>query len=380
MNLVPSAIDRPVRSVSSAMAFFLLPIAIPLPAWAHHSFAAEYDPNLVGTISGEVVEVRFVNPHVRYRLRTRLDDGSAEEWEIQTHNVGTMRRMDWDADTVQVGDRIEVTGAMGRNGARKLSMDTVILADGSRRAPRGGEFGAAYADTEVNADPSKSYGITPNTDYPIDITGFWTNRYKFRLTVDDLEPKPTPFTAAGRRLYAATEPWQDPSKRCAASGLPRNFGAPVSMQILDAGTHYLMILGGGVRRIWMDGRRASADVLPSPMGFARGRWEGDELVIETTHLLPGWLDGSGLPMSGDGTRLVERYTFSDDRLSIDRVMTIHDPYYTAPLIRRRGSARSDNPEAAEGGSSCDSISHYRDLAEQGLLESLWEPAPQRHAD
>ena len=131
-----------------------------------------------------------------------------------------------------------------------------------------------------------------------------------------------------------------------------------------------MILGGGVRRIWMDGRRASADVLPSPMGFARGRWEGDELVIETTHLLRAGSTARACRWSGDGTRLVERYTFSDDRLSIDRVMTIHDPYYTAPLIRRRGSARSDNPGAAEGGSSCDSISHYRDLAEQGLLESL----------
>ena len=57
------------------------------------------------------------------------------------------------------------------------------------------------------------------------------------------------------------------------------------------------------------------------------------LVIETTHLSAGWLDGSGLPMAGDGTRIVERYEFADDRLSIERTMTIHDPYYTAPLVR-----------------------------------------------
>jgi hypothetical protein len=108
------------------------------------------------------------------------------------------------------------------------------------------------------------------------------------------------------------------------------------------------------------------------MGFSSGHWQSDELVIETTGLQAGWLDGTGLPMSGEGTRLVERYTFSEDRLSMDRVMTIHDPYYTEPLIRRRGSARSDAIDVGGEGNDCDSVSHYRDLWEQGLLEALWE--------
>ena len=36
------------------------------PTLAHHSFAAEFDYDATGTIEGEVVEVLFVNPHVRY--------------------------------------------------------------------------------------------------------------------------------------------------------------------------------------------------------------------------------------------------------------------------------------------------------------------------
>ena len=357
-----------------AAAFPLLLLAVQLPAQAHHSFAAVFDPERIGTVVGKVVEVRFANPHVRYRLLAELDDGTTEEWEVQTHDVRTMLRMGWRADTARVGDIIEVTGALGRDGTKRVSMDSVVLPDGSRRTPRGGEVDSAYTATEVNADPNKSYGYAPSTKHPIDISGLWSNRYKFRLTVDDLEPKPTPFTAEGRRLHAATEPWQDPRKRCASGGLPRLFGTHAPMQILDAGTHYLMILTGSPRRIWMNGRQAPPETLPTPMGFSRGRWEGDELVIETTHLAPGWLDGSGLPMSGDGTRVVERYRFSDDRLTIERVMTIHDPYYTAPLIRTRGSARDDDLEAevSQGRTDCDSTEFFTDLRQQGLLESFLE--------
>ncbi len=121
------------------------------------------------------------------------------------------------------------------------------------------------------------------------------------------------------------------------------------MEIVDAGTHYVIIHveHNTPRRIWMDGRKAPADHASLSLGFSVGRWEGDELVIETTHLLPGWLDGSGLPMSGEGTRLVERYDFSDDRLAMDRTMTIYDPYYTQPLVRKRGSARGDDVAIGE---------------------------------
>ncbi|HEY5623361.1 MAG TPA: DUF6152 family protein [Gammaproteobacteria bacterium] len=339
-------------------------------AHAHHGFAFEFDTELQGSVAGEVTEVRFTNPHVVYMLSVETEDG-AEEWLLQTHNVGVMRRLGWDANTIRVGDRIEASGSLGRGGTRKLSIDSVILADGTRRTPRGGEYADAYTTDEVNASSDNVYGITAR-GYPIDITGGWSNRYKFRLTVNDLEPKPTPFTPEGRAVYEATEDWQDPSKSCRGGGLPRSFGIPAEMQVLDAGDHYVFINAGSVRRIWMDGRDAHDDLLPSPMGFSVGRWEDNVLVIETTHLLPGWLDGSGLPMSGDGTRLVERYTVSEDRLTMDRVMTIYDPYYTQPLVRTRGSARDDELDLMGGGSGCDPTSYLRDLFNQGLIEGLWE--------
>ena len=337
------------------------------PAFAHHSVAAEFD-EAEGELHGEITQVWYVNPHIRYRL-TVQDDGTTEDWELQAGNVTNLRRANWFEDTLEVGDEITVFGRLGRDGARKLLIGEVELADGSRIAPRG--TGGNNDRQRVNASVDKDYTYPgKNADYPIDISGAWRNNYRWHVTVDDLEPKPTPFTAAGRRLFEATEPWHDYSLRCLSVGLPRVFGAPYNMDIVDAGNHYLFVYveHNTPRRVWMDGRQAPENTPPTSNGFSVGHWEGDELVIETTHLEAGWLDGSGLPMSGDRTRIVERYAFDDDRLTIDRRMTIYDDaYYTEPLVRQRYSARGNDLDITEQ-ASCDPDSYYRDLAASGRLE------------
>jgi hypothetical protein len=347
----------------------LLACSVAAPALAHHSFAAEFDANTTAELDGKIVEVWWNNPHIRYRLEVQGEGGATEEWELQASSVTSMQQLGWTATTLKVGDELKVSGQLGRNGAKKLYVRNIVRPDGTRLATGRGD--AAGPDpNQVHATPGKRYGYgAVENDYPIDITGPWRNRYKFRVTVDDLEPKPTPFTAEGRALYEATDHYEDYALRCLALGLPRLFGSPYNMEIVDAGTHYVMIHveHNTPRRVFMDGREAPPGLAPSSLGFSVGRWEGDVLVIETTHLAPGWLDGSGLPMKGDGTRIVERYEFTPDRLAMDRIMTIYDPYYTQPLVRRRGSARDDEVDLSEQ-ASCDPDSYYRDLLEAGRLE------------
>jgi len=353
------------RVITLIGALFLAPVAS-----AHHSVAAEFDTSQRADLQGEITQVWFTNPHVRYRLSVTNADGAREDWELQGGNVTNLLRQNWTADSLRVGDRVTASGALGRNGAKKLQIREIVTADG-RVVPARGGAPATPRDTIV-ASADKVYSYGERRADPIDITGAWRNDFKWRVTVDDLEPKPTPFTAEGRRLFEATQPWHDYSLRCLAPGLPRIFGAPYNMDIVDAGSHYLMIYleHNTPRRVWMDGRTPPANTPATPMGFSVGRWEGEELVIETTHLSPGWLDGSGLPMKGDGTRIVERYEFSDDRLSIERTMTIHDPYYTAPLVRQRFAARGDDLALTEQ-APCDPDSYYRDLAASGRLEEAF---------
>ena len=142
------------------------------------------------------------------------------------------------------------------------------------------------------------------------------------------------------------------------------------MEIIDAGSHYVVlhVQNNTPRRIWMDGRKPVDDIPATSMGFSIGHWEDDVLVVETTHLSPGTLDGSLLPMSGMDTRVVEHWDFGSDRLSMDRTMTIFDSYYSKPLIRQRGSIRSDSIEIIEP-APCDPDGHYRDLLENDRIEA-----------
>ena len=340
-----------------------------LPALAHHSFAAEFEADKTAELSGKIVQVWWNNPHIRYRLQVTGEGGATEDWELQASSITSMQQLGWSETTLEVGDELKVSGQVGRNGAKKLYVRSIERPDGTRLVTGRGD-NSGPDPNQVHATLGKRYAYGPaRQDYPVDITGPWRNRYKFRLTVDDLEPKPTPFTDEGRALFASTDHYQDPALRCRALGLPRLFGSPYNMDIVDAGSHYLMIHveHNTPRRVWMDGRQPTSATQPSSLGFSVGRWEGDVLVIETTHLLPGWLDGSGLPMKGDGTRIVERYELTPDRLAMDRIMTIYDPYYTQPLVRRRGSARDDNVDISEQ-ASCDPDSYYRDLLELGRLE------------
>ena len=342
-------------------------IAASPPALAHHSFAAEFDANATAELKGTIAQVWWNNPHVRYRLETTTKDGATEEWELQASSITALQALGWNASTLKAGDAVTVSGQLGRDGAKKLYVRNIVRADGTKLAT--GRDSNAPDPNQVHATRT-SYGYgNARGNYPIDISGAWRNNYHWHVTVDDLEPKPTPFTAEGRRVFESKDHWQDTALRCLPLGLPRLIGSPYSMEVVDAGNHYLFIYveHNTPRRVWMDGRTAPADTPDSSLGFSVGRWEGSSLVIETTHLAAGWLDGSGLPMSGPGTRVVERYDFGAARLPMERTITIHDPYYTQPLVRKRGSARDDNVDVAEQ-SACDPDSYYRDLRDLGRLD------------
>lgn len=337
--------------------------------YAHHSFAAEFDANKKGDITGVITHIWFSNPHVRYRLEVTNKDGSKDQWVLQLGSVTSLRHQGWNANTLKIGEHITASGNFGRDGAKKLWTRSVKTADGKVLGVFGSKKGPD--PNTIDADPNAHYGYgIVNQNNPIDITGAWRNNYHWHVTVNDLAPKPTPFTAKGKQLFAGTKHFDDYALRCLALGLPRVFGSPYNMEIVDAGSHYVMLFveHNTIRRVWMDGRKAPPNYPATSMGFSVGHWEGNTLVIETTHLLPGWLDGSGLPMSGKDTRIVERWKVGDDHLSIDRTMTVYDPvYYAQPLVRHRGSARGNSVEIIEQG-SCDPDSYYQDLLDAGQLK------------
>ena len=88
----------------------------------------------------------------------------------------------------------------------------------------------------------------------------------------------------------------------------------------------------GHRTIWMDGRPHPPAYAPHTwMGFSTGRFVGQALEVQTTHLKQGWLRRNGLPESDQAT-VVEFFVRHGDHLTHTSVIT--DPVYlTEPEVR-----------------------------------------------
>jgi hypothetical protein len=342
-------------------------------AHAHHSFATEFEANLTGEVKGEVTGVWWQNPHIRYDVAMKMPNGTTETWALlPPGNLPSYRRENWSEQTVTVGMHVTATGNLGRDGAKKLYATCITLDTGAEKGRQLGRCVNSGTETKITADPNVDYTVHANK-YPVDISGYWDNRYKFHVTVDDFEPKPMPMTAQTKAIYEGRKYGDDHVLRCLPAGLPRIFGSPYPVQVLDAGTHYLMVFmqDNTPRRVWMDGRKPPAEQPLTSMGWSTGKWEGRTLVIETTMLSPGWLDGSGYPMSGgDDTRIVERWTPAADGLTMERTMTVYDKAYTAPLVRTRGSQRGDAAVGLIESEPCDARPFYNEMMQRGELDRV----------
>lgn len=95
------------------------------------------------------------------------------------------------------------------------------------------------------------------------------------------------------------------------------------------------------RTIWMDGRPHPSDNAPLTwQGFSTGRWEGNQLVVTTTHIKHGWVRRNGLPMSTHAVA-TERFIRHGDRMT--NIVYLEDPVFLAePLIKSQDFNRLTN--------------------------------------
>jgi hypothetical protein len=98
----------------------------------------------------------------------------------------------------------------------------------------------------------------------------------------------------------------------------------------------------GLRHIYLDGRKLPPQGEPQPWwyGYSVGRWEGDDLVVETNNLRgaedgpsDGWVDVNGSPYSREA-KFTERFRrLSYGQMQVD--LTLDDPKsYTKPWTVR----------------------------------------------
>lgn len=166
------------------------------------------------------------------------------------------------------------------------------------------------------------------------------------------EPMPA-LTAPAQADLDNFDPLSDPVIRCVPPGFPRSGPIIYPMQIVQTDVLILFLYEtfGMIRRVYMDGRAMPEYWPPSLMGFSVGRFEGDELVIETTNYAPGILVGRGISQYGD-LSVVERYRLVDGGEGLEGDVHIAAPQTFAATWRRQFTWELD-PDGMIFESICD---------------------------
>lgn len=288
---------------------------------AHHSFAPHFDADKPVNISGTIIEYERRNPHAYLNIRAEDADGRVTDWRCESHGFTQLSRNGITPEMLAEGSRIAITGSQHRRDPNMCFFDMVYLEDGrelSVNGPRGQQqIAEAQRDSIFG-----NWMLVPG--------GFATSGPQFMIDF---------LTDSGRAAVNAYNPFtDDPTYRCEPVAIRRAWGAPgTPLQISRAGDDIQ------IKHEWMDAQRTihmnqdavPANTAPSILGYSIGHFEGDTLVIETTHFTEGVLNQfvtvEGEPMRGllhsDALRTVERLSVDTERNRLIMSMDHFDPVF-----------------------------------------------------
>jgi len=121
-----------IRKVFVACAAAALLAAAAPAAFAHHSFAAEFDANAPVTLRGTITKMEWINPHSWIHMDVKNPDGTVTEWMIEGGTPNTLFRRGFTREAVKAGMEITVEGYRAKGGANRANGRDLILKDGRR--------------------------------------------------------------------------------------------------------------------------------------------------------------------------------------------------------------------------------------------------------
>jgi len=162
-----------------------------------------------------------------------------------------------------------------------------------------------------------------------DFAGLTDEEYNDPKVVSGTNPPPynPEYAAIYKRVreaaWAGTDEL-DYGGRCLLYGMPTVMDGGVMEFVFEPERVYIIFEEqGGVRRIWLDGRKRPSDMEPTYNGFSVGHWEGRTLVVETTHMRTDSILDLGAPHS-DALSVVERIS-PEGTDGMKNEVTIIDP-------------------------------------------------------
>lgn len=174
-------------------------------------------------------------------------------------------------------------------------------------------------------------------DRPFDLTGTWfvdldatPQSWRFGPPYPEFTDAAQAHIDASREATERGQVYRDDIGQCWPAGMPLIMTRVWPIAMIQLPTAVYMISGfmNSFRVIYTDGREHTpADlVVRSFNGESIGRWEDDELVVDTRYFVDHhhWMDQGGISIpAGDQLRIIERIRLNEetDQLEIDYTMT-----------------------------------------------------------
>lgn len=122
---------------TAALMMTLALFAVSAPALAHHG-TANYDTEKSVSVTGNVTDFQFVNPHVLIYMQAKDASGKMVAWQGELTSPNRLSRTGWKKDTVKPGEVITITGYPAKSGSPEIWIQKVSLADGTKLDTSGG--------------------------------------------------------------------------------------------------------------------------------------------------------------------------------------------------------------------------------------------------
>ncbi|NIW25255.1 MAG: hypothetical protein GWN29_12185, partial [Gammaproteobacteria bacterium] len=201
---------------------------VPMQSMAHHSRSefSEIDREL----EGQLLEVRWRNPHPLFRLATVNEAGEEEIWQLEAYgNALTLQRTGLSADMFTVGDVVRVAGKLSNRRTGVLLANHILLPDG-REAVLAYESEPYF--TEEHVGGSSSWVV----DEEVLARAAEENRGFFRvwsLPMRGLDRAYSPFTEAAIAARASWDVFDNYLTRCEPGGMPHAMKNPQRYELVQ---------------------------------------------------------------------------------------------------------------------------------------------------
>ena len=116
-----------------ASALFLSPQAV----LSHHGWAAFSSETQI-TLKGTLTDFHFVNPHSVVEFKVKDDEGKMQAWEGEMTSPSHLVPRGWTAASLEVGEKITITGYPAKNGSHAIRVTKIVLSSG-KELKLGGE-------------------------------------------------------------------------------------------------------------------------------------------------------------------------------------------------------------------------------------------------